>query len=468
MTEKDTQRSNKSFWIVSSLFSLLFFFIPMEHKYDKLFRFYSLTLIPHNLSLPAYFDKKIYFYLSDLLALFLFGWVLTYLRKNSLTKESLFLIGFLFCAFTSVCFSPFANYPIGYWRLLHLFTPIALFCTLSSRWISQRVLFPVFSWSLFSSGLVQAVIALTQYFSQKPLGLRLLGEQPLTAKIHIPNGRIWLFDHISQIYQSGANKAVYRALGTMPHPNVLGGLFVISLLTTTHFFLEKRSWRIWLIPCHLLQLMALATTYSRSALFAYLLATLIYVSWNRLRNRQAIRSTLFLVCISGMLTATLFSEQYLHRGGVVNYTNTSRQSDQERLFYQSVALNMIQSHPFLGVGFGQFSLRAPAFLPKGVDPQSAISATHNIYLMIATETGLLSLFLFLSWAALLLSRSFRSIERDTGLLFSLFVAFLFIGLFDFYPILFQQGKLLFFSIAGLLGAKASSKKRHMITPSLVN
>ncbi len=422
------------------LLALLFFCIPIEHKYDKVFRFYSLTLIPSGLELPRHFDKKIYFYFSDLAILLLFGFGLYQQRMRLFEKGGIWLALIFFCAVISIACSPLANYPIPYIRLLQLLTPFALYLFLSSGLIAKEKLFKIFSWSLLGSGLFQATLASIQYLSQKTLGLRMLGEQTLGPNISVSGGRLWLFS--SQI--GDTPMTVFRTMGTLPHPNVLGGLLVLSLLITTYFFQERRSWRLWLAPCYLLQLFALATTYSRSAIFAYLLGTLLWFAM----TRTWMKATALLIILSGMLIGTLFSEQYLQRGGIVNYTPLARASDQERLYYQNIAFRMIKEHPLTGIGYGQFSLRSPSF---GAEP-TQIGAPHNIYLILAAEMGLLSLFAFLGWIGMLFVNAWRSKQKETALLMGAFAAFLFIGLCDFYPLLFHQGALLFFGAAGVLGA----------------
>ncbi len=446
------KQSSLALIAIAALLAALFFFIPMEHKYDKLFRFYSLTLIPEGLELPHHFDKKIYFYLTDLAGAALFGFGLFRLRRRFFNPEGIFLAAIFFFAFLSIALSPMANYPIPYTRLFQLFTPFALFFFLSSGLIPKEKLFPIFSWSLFASGTLQGGIAACQYLSQKALGLRFFGEQPLGPTIRCPGGRLWLFDAFSK--PGEIFEPIFRAMGTMPHPNVLGGILVVSLLLTTHQFTVRRSFRLFLAPCYLLQLFALATTYSRSAIFAYLLSTLFWLLWMRKKSGCRMTHTVTLIIASSALIATLFGEQYLHRGGIVNYTSTARASDSERLYYQNIAIRMAAAHPLTGVGYGQFSIHAPSF---GADPKN-ISATHNIYLILAAETGLFSLAAFLGWIGMLFFRAIKSTSNESGILLSIFCAFLFIGLCDFYPIAFHQGALLFFGAAGTLAATILSQQ----------
>ncbi len=128
------------FWRRLSLcmLCLLAFAIPIEHKYDKLFRFFSLKLIPPNVVLPDFFDKKIYFYPSDLIALGLLFIALFALRvpirRFFLSRGAVFLwLVFLF-AFISILFSPLAHYAIPYIRLFAACNSIPSLL-LSRQWV---------------------------------------------------------------------------------------------------------------------------------------------------------------------------------------------------------------------------------------------------------------------------------------------------------------------------------------------
>lgn len=445
---------NDRSWSLSAIFlALLFFAIPIEHKYDKLFRHYSLTLIPDSITLPSQFDPKIYFYLSDLLGIVLLIIGLIKIRKNDQEKGALLLL-FLFCsAALSIAASPFVHLPIAYIRLLQFLTPLSLCFFLVHSSLSKKQIFKIASLSIFSAALIQSFLAVIQYFSQQSLGLRIIGEQPLNSFINVSGGYRWLPDQWT--HRLAADPVIYRAMGTMSHANMLGGLLAVSLLITVYFFAFHRKYRICLAPAYLIQLFALGITYSRSAIFAYLIGALVWLAWMRLRCKIVLTGTLALIICSGSIVGVLLSRQILQRGGVVNTTELSRASDQERLYYQDIAMRMIEKHPLMGIGYGQFAIRMPSYLPQGADPsiESGNTAVHNIFLLLATENGLPSLIIFLCWIGLILWSGWRTREHlaETGLLFSAWTALLFIGCCDLYPIFMQQGKLLFFGIAGCLG-----------------
>lgn len=441
---------NKKFWFGAACLALLAFAIPFEHKYDKLFRFYSLTLIPDGLSLSPRYDKKIYFYASDLIALTLCLLGLSWYRIpwQRFFGHPLWIVWL--CAALSIFLSPFSHYPVSYIRLLQLFTPIALFSFLAFAFKEEErsKLTGILFTALVLAGLCQASIAIVQYFHQAPLGLRVIGETSQISTFEVPNQSLSALDSFLGIQHASVRKM--RAAGTLPHANVLGGFLFLSLLCT-YALSQRRSLYLWAIP---LQVFALFLSFSRSALFAWILATALWLFWNRRK------SVGWVVAISFALSFALLHEQIIHRGGIVNYNGLAKNSDSIRVHHQNLSVQILRSAPLFGLGYGQFSERAADFFPPGTPSYVKETAPHNIFLFLACETGLISLFAFLSflailgWAAL---RSFPTVEITTCK--ALLAGFLFIGLCDFYPILFQQGKLMLFLTLGLLAT-------HLRKPSL--
>ncbi len=431
----------KKFVLAASLLIALAFIIPIEHKYDKLFRFFSLSLIPDGLVVPKYYDKKIYFYISDLIALLLLGLALFWLKvpwkKFFLEKGSLFLWIILGCSIGSIAASPFAHYPLPYVRLLQLLTPILLVSFIRSAF-SEEERKKLTEWiliSLVAAALIQAGIAIAQYFHQESLGLRLFGEQRIghgkSPAIEVPGGSRWLLDTL--FHRVSDTVTVIRSSGTMPHPNVLGGLLALSLLAT-YSLIHRFRILLYTLP---IQFFALCTTYSRSALFGWSLGTLAWIFLNRPAPRYLKTMILFSVAASSIL---LFN-QFVHRGGIVNYNEAAQKGDSIRIAQQNIALKMIKTHPLLGIGFSQFSARSPEYFPPRIDSETAKTGAHNIFLFLASETGLISLAAFLLFLS--------TLSRTDPSLTPILILFLFVGCCDLYPIVFQQGRLLFFLIGGL-------------------
>lgn len=431
--------------VVAWLLGILMIGVPLEHKYDKLFRFYSLKIIPQGLWIPKEFDPKLYFYLSDLLAIALFCIALFSLRiplkKLAVERGAGFLWIVFGCSLLSILASPMHAYPTAYFRLVQLLSPFLLCSLIANGGFPFEKLARCILGCVMAIGAFEAAAGIVQYFHQGPIGLHLLGEpKHLDAFFSIPHGSRWIFDDLLA-RQAPAN--VLRAVGTLPHPNVFGGVMALSLLASYPFW--HRRLVLCLVP---FLFFALCLSYSRSALFGWALGTAVWLffSWKSMTKTAWVA-----LLLTPLLSFSLLHRQILFRGGVVSQTAFSKNSNALRLVYQSHALSLLREKPLTGVGFQQYSYAASK---KG----EYIPAPHNIYLYLAAETGLLSLAAFLAFL-FSAARVFWNAHKEpcTIALGAIFLFFLFVGGCDFYPLLFQQGKMLFFPLTGLL---LCSRKRE--------
>lgn len=445
-------------------FALIAIAISVEYKYHNVFRHISQRLLPANSILPKWFDRKILFHPSDWIAPILLIVVL-FAARGSLQRLMNRGVGLSFAlplfAALSIAASTLAGYPVLYWHLWQLVTPIFLFAAAATLDESQRkkVLKVVFV-TLALMGLFQSLVAITQYFGQESLGLRWLGEgafhsydRGASSMIAVPEGRLWVFD---QWFRSAASsELVVRAAGTLPHANVLGGFLMMCCLITISLFVEAKKKGFWGAVI-LLQLTAIMLSFSRAALFGFTIGFGVWLFYQIRQKNRGWKPAILVVVSSLALIGCLFHEQIARRGGIVNYNKLAQDSDAERFSYQKIAFDMIKRHPLLGVGHQQFTYRIPEFLPPEKKSTFLPGATHNIYLLWASETGLLSLACYLTligyvaWIGLQATK-----EPAIPCLLGIFAGFLFIGCCDFYLLLFQAGKLMFFLVAGLIAAHRS-------------
>lgn len=450
--------------ILQCLLVLLSFAIPFEHKYDKLFRYYSKTLIPEGMALPHFFDPKIYFYASDLIALFLSLSALIYfrvpLRQFFSSRSSLYLWLLFILAFFSILPSPMAHYPIPYIRLLQLLTPFLLYSFIINMYQDpkeKRSLTYAIFWAIAIAGCCQATIGILQYIHESPLGLRLIGEANHLASFPSCGARKWLLDPLFPYL--GSTSTIYRVSGTLSHPNVCGGILCISLLSSYALLFHYPSFRAWIACTIPIQFLAMSLTYSRSAFFSWFFATIFWFGYILYRNyKSSMKDTCLQILGAAVLFSVLFSGIVLYeplkaRGGFFNYEETpSAYSDLARIRYQDLSLRMIQYSPWQGTGFNQLSVKALEMADPN-DVSDAWIGPHNIYIYLATEIGLPALALFLCFIATLLWAALKAESTlYIGSLVAILLALLLIGCCDFYPLLFQQGKLLFFINAALLAA----------------
>jgi O-antigen ligase len=287
----------------------------------------------------------------------------------------------------------------------------------------------------------------------------------------IHDGSRWLIDQI--LKRTADTSVVIRAAGTFPHSNVFGGFMVFSIILTYALLLQSTK-RNWLLTIALpFQFFAMCLSFSRAALFAWALSTFIWFAmmiYQRGFRDQKLLQIGAVVALIFTCTSLLLYSQYSHRGGVVSYTKLSEDSDNIRKFHQKAALTILKEHPLFGLGFSQFSERAPNYFPENTRACVRSTAPHNIFLFLACETGLISLAAFLFWIATLFYSFYKSEKTVESItFFSLLIGFIFIGFCDFYPILFQHGKLMFFLIGALLCANTKMRiynsSQHVIKRS---
>jgi len=449
------------------LIALLAFAIPIEHKYDKPMRFFSQRLIPEGLILPKWFETKVYFHPSDLIApllilIAIFAFKIP-LRRLFFQRSASFLWTLLCFATISIIASPLCHYPLPYFRLWQWITAIFLFCLAANR----KETSPLVLGSLIAAATCQSLLAIAQYFHQSSFGLRLLGEPSFHRSMDnvcgfkVPGGYRWVFDR--WFGMSFDTNLLVRVMGTTSHPNVLGGFLALTSLATLDFFdRSKRKW-IWALLLFL-QLFALTVTFSRAAIFGFGFGACIWFAMKRRHSPHLFKVAALLISFAAIF-GFLFQDQIIHRGGIVNYNKLATESDAYRLEQQNLAFQMIQKYPLTGVGFQQFSTRAHEFL--GIDPQQHVNGVHNIYLITAAEMGLPALLCFLAFLlSLFLSLRYAEYSPFLSSLTAILIAFLFIGFCDFYPTQFQMGRLLLFLTAGLLAAHGKEKPFPISQPSL--
>lgn len=288
---------------------------------------------------------------------------------------------------------------------------------------------------IISSGVFQVGIALGQYLKNQSLGLGILGEIKLSSTIA----------GVAKIIIDGERHI--RAYGTFPHPNVLAGFLVIVGIAAIVLFFKTKGWKKYFTFLSLLIVsFGLFITFSRTG---WLAATIFWGAlglWNfSLLRHERKRNLIFLG--SYFLVLLIFA-LVLWRGISFRLTLADVGGDaaiSERVLTARSAFTMMKAVPLKGVGIGESILSMKLFFPSLSFWQ--YQPTHNIYLLIGAEMGVVGLLLFLALitAVFYFLGAIRwvpkvDVIRGTDIAFS---AILFISFFDHYFWTTQQGILLF-------------------------
>jgi O-antigen ligase len=244
------------------------------------------------------------------------------------------------------------------------------------------------TYAIITASVIQSFLAINQFIAQKVFASTILGmsfQNPLILG--------------TPVIETGLTRLL-RPFGSLPHPNILAGFLVISLilimgcsLTAKH----KRKLTIALILAFCVNLLALLLTASKAGLLALLLSLVIFFFLAQKSERFALNK-FFLITL---LVIVVFS---LVRPDIVmtRLKATNRLEDRsytERLEGYREATNLLHENFLSGTGPGNYTLaqynRQPSY------PGYTYQPLHNAGLLILTELGALGLVLILTYLSLL-------------------------------------------------------------------
>jgi O-antigen ligase len=312
----------------------------------------------------------------------------------------------------------------------------------------QIIVLPFAVGSLFES-----LLSLLQYLNQGSLNgiFYYLGERTFTG----------VTPGIANVSLGGS--LILRPYATFPHPNVLAGYLLVAMILVWNFLLSQK--KLWIKVFAMVQLfvctIALLLTFSRIAILLWgvlVLVIVVRMSIRLIKTNQVKLLMSYLVLISFIIIWML----PLTHEVIVRFSQTSffEESVIERTELLHASWLMIQQHPLVGVGLDNFipslaSLQEPRPLGLYLQP------VHTIFVLIAAETGVIGLVLFIGFIIATGVRIKNQERRIKGVLITLFFIIIVTGLFDHYWLTLQQGQLLFATVLGLSWASYVSDKKNI-------
>jgi hypothetical protein len=237
-----------------------------------------------------------------------------------------------------------------------------------------------------------------------------------------------------------------RALGSFPHPNILGGFAAVAVVCALPYLAGGRRRRL-VLALWAVAWVEVLLSFSRSALLAALLGCGCWAlgqirAWPTLRHITRAAGPPCAAIVLGLtLTGATLPGRYLPTSSTLTSPAVT-----DRLLLDTIAVRLIRAHPVTGVGAGNFTLAEllPPFNAVSVDP------VHVVPLLVAAEAGIAA---GLAWLALVLAQPlalwqlgrWRGIQW-TGL--ALPATLLTLALFDHYLWTFAPGRALFWLALG--------------------
>ena len=305
---------------------------------------------------------------------------------------------------------------------------------------------------LFSIGVLpESLLAIAQYFYQGSIGglLYFFGERTFNSQT----------PGIANAVINGS--LFFRPYGTLPHPNVLAGYLIIAMtimiydLRFTIYDLKKYFFIFSLLAGSV----ALFLTMSRVAILLWTIFIVVYLLrtvFQKIHDKKfIIHHSLFIILFLVVISSILIFSPLRFRFGELRLTDESVVAREQLM---QTAVSMVKTHLVFGVGIHNFLQNVPQFqkLTTQVSLFGYLQPVHNIFFLVAAETGIVGLGFFL-W---FISRTYKRLMINDLRLknkkiiihqssFIILSVVLFLGMFDHYFLTLQQGQLLFSFVLGL-------------------
>lgn len=399
------EKAKNEFWLLKNdnlsvgIFSLLSFLLPTQLSLHFWPSFAFVNGIKIDYLSPT-------LYVTDILSLL--GITLLFLQNKKeigiflKTHQTIFYLATLFLLLPSLSHPSIGLYFYGVVKLLEYLFLFFCFAYLFQKEKITCLLLSSFLFGVF----VQLFLALFQFFSQASIGgvWYWFGERTFSSGT----------PGISLVTLFG--ELFLRPYGTLPHPNVLGGVSAI-VVWISYFQFEETKKKIYL-ALSLCGVFLTLLTFSRTASFALLLSFLVFFFWGKkVRNKWVFLLLLFL-CGGSALTF-FFSDTALTT----------------RLLYYTQSIFLFREYP-LGVGFRSYLY----FLGhlQSVSSYSLFHPVHNIFVLFLVEQGILlsSLVGYVFWKEIKKRKVFH---KKAVVLFLLLFC---LGMNDHYLLSVQQGALI--------------------------
>lgn len=194
-----------------------------------------------------------------------------------------------------------------------------------------------------------------------------------------------------------------RAYGGLPHPNILGGYFVIALFVLVSLLREVRQRWLWLVALFGAALLAgsLFLTFSRSAWIALVVGVVGITALLVRRGKDELREPItrfrivslavVVICVMGLFTFA-FRDVVAARFSGIGRLETI--SQEERIGGVQDALKLMQARPIAGWGMSMFTAALASTMPG--NPAWAYQPVHNVPLLMIAELGVFGALLLLA------------------------------------------------------------------------
>lgn len=232
-----------------------------------------------------------------------------------------------------------------------------------------------------------------------------------------------------------------RPYGLSAHPNIFAGLILFGLMMSGGLILsENRRLQILGGVCFLFGLWIFLLTFSRGAWGSFGIGVIVSLFF--VLRRYGIKRRFVLIVLGSVVMGIVFVMMY--RPLIASRVGTGEESIEmrsvaDRIVFNEIALDAIQTSPYIGIGAGNFPWYASHYLHYKTDYDLRGDNVHQVALGIWSEYGIVG-FTILSLNILMaMVGTIQNIWKDQQqqaeriVIFGAALAFVAIGLLDHYP-----------------------------------
>ncbi|MBI2085979.1 O-antigen ligase family protein [Candidatus Daviesbacteria bacterium] len=342
-------------------------------------------------------------------------------RFGNLTKTHwLYLIFLVWIAITAILGLSWQNSFWGsYFRMQGILTWIcySLLFFISGKIFDNNHFRKMISLAILASSSVAAFIAIAQFIS------------------------LWFFGNTSQLLYNN------RVISTFGQPNFLGAFLVMSLPFIWYLFKQVKGLPKALVILGLIiTILGIISTFSRSAYVGFILLAL---TWGIYHYRLLLAGITSLIILFALL-ANLFPNLVYQEWYRFQVDTVSKWTAENRLIIAQKSINLILKKPLTGYGIENFSLAFPSVVTAddlGLK-DIIVDSSHNLFLDIAVQTGLVGLGLFVTVCILTF---IRSLKHETFTKTALTSAVAFLAIHQFSPVSMVPAALFWLSLGIING-----------------
>ena len=224
-------------------------------------------------------------------------------------------------------------------------------------------------------------------------------------------------------------ESVMRPYSVFPHPNVLAGYILVSLLllwpSVKESFLMKTVLALGIVT--------IVISFSRIIWLTTVLIILFYC----FKKANLLKKLSFFILISLIFSSLFFA----FSGCLTLSCEDLPKTVFERIILDESAAGIFSQSPIIGAGLGNFIINLRQSFPS----IWYLQPVHNIFLLVLAETGLIGIMMFYYFLFL----AFRNLKyhKEIHLLVTI-IAICFLGIGDHYWLTLQQTQLLFAIVLG--------------------